>query len=69
MEDKHRDIVSDMLYLISRDIHNLLDKDFNSLEDAIIKLEENVEMLSDNFYKDKVVYNSISAGKVTYNIE
>lgn len=69
MEDKYADIISDMLYLISRDIHILLDKDFDNLEDAIINLEENVEMLSDNIYKDKVVYNSSCAGKVTYNMK
>ena len=69
MEEKCADIISDMLFLISQDIRHLLDEDFDSLEDAIENLAENVETLSDDIYENKIVYNSSCAGNVTYNMK
>ena len=56
MEDKYRDIMSELLYHISVDIENLVYEDYDTIIDAITDLARQVNILSDNIYEDEIVY-------------
>ena len=65
MEEKYREIMSELLYYISIDIEKLLDEDYDDVIDAITKLAREVNILSDNFYEDEIVYER-PAGRVDF---
>lgn len=65
MEEKYREIMSELLYYISIDIEKLLDEDYDAVIDAITKLAREVNILSDNFYEDEIVYER-PAGRVDF---
>ena len=56
MEEKYRDIMSELLYLISEDIYNLLNEDYESIVNAITTLSHKLNKLSEDVYEDEVVY-------------
>lgn len=56
MEEKYREILNELLYLISKDVYSLLNEDDGNIVDAITFLSERIEELSEDIYKDKVVY-------------
>ena len=57
MEEKYREIMSELLYYISIDIEKLLDEDYDDVEGAIIALARKVNRLSDDIYEDgEIVY-------------
>lgn len=65
MEEKYRDIMEELLYLIGEDIYSLLDEDYEDVEDAITTLSRRVNKLSDDMYEDKVVYKR-AAGRPNF---
>ena len=65
MEEKYREILNELLYLISKDVYSLLNEDDRNIVDAITFLSERIEDLSEDIYKDKVVYER-SEGKVNF---
>ena len=65
MEEKYREIMNELLYLISKDVYSLLNENDASIVDAITFLSERIEDLSEDIYKDKVVYER-SEGKVNF---
>ena len=57
MEEKYREIMSELLYYISDDIDNLLYEDYEDAVDAITALARKVNRLSDDIYEDgEIVY-------------
>lgn len=56
MAENYREIIDELLYLISEDIYNLLDKDGDDIEDAIFFLAKKVNKISDDIYEDEIVY-------------
>ena len=57
MEEKYREIMSELLYYISDDIEKLLYDDYEDVEGAIIALARKVNRLSDDVYEDgEIVY-------------
>lgn len=56
MEEKYRNIMSELLYYISADIEQLLDEDYEDVVDAIFALSSRVNSLSDDIYEDEAVY-------------
>lgn len=57
MEEKYREIMSELLYYISDDIEKLLYDDYEDVEGAIIALARKVNRLSDDIYEDgEIVY-------------
>ncbi len=65
MEEKYRDVMSQLLYYISDDIDRLLNTDYDHVANAIIGLSRRVNKLSDDIYKDEIVYER-PAGKADY---
>lgn len=65
MEEKYRDIMEELLYLIGEDIYSLLNEDDESIVDAIIALSRRVNKLSDDVYEDKIVYKR-PAGRANF---
>lgn len=58
MEEKYREIMSELLYYISDDIDNLLYEDYEDAVDAIAILARKVNRLSDAIYENgEIVYN------------
>lgn len=57
MEEKYREIMSELLYYISDDIDNLLYEGYEDVEDAIAVLARKVNRLSDGIYENgEIVY-------------
>lgn len=57
MEEKYREIMSELLYYISDDIDNLLYEGYEDVEDAITVLARKVNRLSDGIYENgEIVY-------------
>jgi hypothetical protein len=70
MEEKYREIMEELLYHISRDIYNLLDEDNDDIVDAITRLSNRVETLSDDImYEDEIIYYSSESGNVKYSLQ
>lgn len=65
MEEKYREIMNELLYLISKDVYSLLNEDDASIVDAITSLSDSIEKLSEDIYEDDVVYER-SEGKVNF---
>lgn len=65
MEEKYREILNELLYLISKDVYSLLNEDDASIVDAITSLSDSIEKLSEDIYEDDVVYER-SEGKVNF---
>ena len=65
MEEKYRDIIEELLYLISEDIDKLLDEDGDSIVDAITTLSHRVNKLSDDIYEDEIIYER-PAGRANF---
>ena len=66
MEEKYRDIMEELLYLIGEDIYSLLNEDYEDIEDAIITLSRRINKLSDDVWgKDEIIYKR-SAGRPNF---
>ena len=66
MEEKYREIVSELLYYISDDIDTLLYEDYDDIIEAISRLARKVNILSDRIYENGEIVYERPDGKADY---
>ena len=70
MEDKYREIMEQLIYQISVDIYDLLDVDYDDIENVIIDLSRKVEKLSDDItWRDDIVYKRIDDVNLQFRLD
>ena len=70
MEDKYREIMEQLIYQISVDIYDLLDVDYDDIENVIIDLSRKVEKLSDDItWRDYIVYKRIDDVNLQFRLD
>lgn len=69
MEEKHREILEELLYQISVDVYSILDEEYESVVDAIIALAARIEQLSDDIYEDEIVYRRSGKEDFKFNLQ
>lgn len=66
MEEKYREIMSELLYYISDDIDNLLYEDYEDAVDAIAALARKINRLSDAIYENGEIIYKRPDGKADF---